>query len=149
MKTAAKVIAINKDKVTLQMPSGGGCSAAQMFKTKPHTFKLKVPAGLSPKIGSVAVLNIDHNRSILSSFITFIIPLFGFPILYLLAEKITGSQAISALSGLGGIAIGTVIAFLINRKFNSYFLPEIVAFTNNKLPEVCQNCDIAKSCSTN
>jgi positive regulator of sigma E activity len=100
-----------------------GCHAGLFCNSKGQTFQVKNPNGLEIKKGDYVRIFLPPGKTIFSSVLLFALPLALFPVFYLIMPS--SNEILRAVVGLGGSALGFLIAYLFFRKKKESLMPFI------------------------
>ncbi len=108
-------------------PYCASCNACESGKDSVKRLKVKNPDNISIEKGDIVEVYLSPGKSILASFMVFIMPIILFFIFYFLAGSVIkgASEKVQVLSGLLGIALGFIINMIYGKIRKDSDLPEI------------------------
>ncbi len=124
----------------------GSCKGSFFCNNKHKTFIATNPNRVVVHAGDTVELYLHPGKTIFGSFLTLIFPLILFPAGYYLAGLLMHdpSEVVRMLVGVGGIAIGFLIAWLFFRKRQESYTPQIVRVVQaGGCDHDCKNCAIS------
>ena len=146
MLTTAYVVSVDGRRAFLRMPKPGGCGGSRIFAPKPHEFEADIAEGLTLKPGDAVRLLLPTGRSILSSFLIFILPLLIFLAAYLGVTALFPNAVAAAVTAGLAAAAAAMTAVLWLLKKSGRFRPTVTAVVAGFVPPECAGC--AQGCFT-
>lgn len=133
-------------KILAFVPQREGCPSKSLFKANPSFFEFNDPKKLTPRENQVIQLMISPWKSVLTSFVFFILPLILTSGTYTITQQLTKSELLPA----GMALLSFLLSFLIIKKFSllssKRFKPLLIKILDDKQAEECETCDNCKNC---
>ena len=108
-------------------PYCASCKACEAGKDNIKRLKVKNSKNVSLNVGDIVEIYVSPARSIMASFMVFIMPIILFFIFYFLSAGVfkNSGEKIQVLSGLVGIIVGFIINLIYGKIKKDSDLPEI------------------------
>ena len=135
-----------EDKQYALIPSSGGCAGKSFFKAKDSLFRFKNPTNLKIENGNVVEIEISPAKSILTSFVFFIVPLIFIAIGYFIAVSFSENSLIIIGASLVGFFFSLLTASFYSKITKRRTSPKVNKVITNFTPEQCGTCS---GCGTN
>jgi sigma-E factor negative regulatory protein RseC len=97
-----KVLSPTRVTVVCSTTACVGCKGEMFCTNKGRSFEASKPLFMNLKPGDPVDVHLKTGRTIASSFITLIIPLLFFPVVFFILSKVGASEMVSLFGGLGG-----------------------------------------------
>lgn len=122
------------------IPSTGGCSGKALFKAKDSLFEFKNPQKLDIKEGDAVKIQTSPGKSIITSFVFFILPLITLMISYFITTALTPIEWMPVVIAVCSLPLSIVFAKLFSHFSYRHYTPIITEVITNYKPEACEGC---------
>jgi len=113
--------------------SCASCSSNAFCAVKDQTFTALNTKGLSLREGDRVEIYLPSGKTILSGFMTLIVPLIFFLVFFLLSGPVLGltNEGAKVLAGIIGVAFGFLVSLLYSRLTQKKNMPEVIGIAND------------------
>ena len=128
---------VQGDIVLLGCEPKGSCESCGSGFCSPREriFKARNRHGLPLDSGDIVDVYLAPGKTVAAGFVVLMVPLLGFIFGFLAAGRLFAgaSEAVKALTGLAGLALGFLVSWYYGKKRKSLDLPEVVALKSSSV----------------